>query len=263
MSEELQILVEEDEITEDRIDKYVDVSHLKELKITSQVFLRVNSFNISDEPDFSELTEDQFYSFFEKNTNEVITKKLNDLNIVEDFRSSMSQLYTHNKNKNRIFVFFLPTSDMKAGVGIDVVKNFCKLVVLLGCNEGLMISEKPLTSKSRELLESSNVKGFCSDDVYNVISYTDDTFVNVVDHCLSPEVLHIYSAEEWEKFSEENHISSKELPKMLNTDPIAKFFRARVGDVVKMKRKTGTQNTLVNHQIVYRAVGYNTVKERK
>ena len=39
--------------------------------------------------------------------------------------------------------------------------NFCKLIILTGCNEGVLITEKSLTPKSKEHLESSNIKNDC------------------------------------------------------------------------------------------------------
>ena len=49
---------------------------------------------------------------------------------------------------------------------------------------------------------------------------------------------------------------------MLISDPISKFYRARVGDVVMMKRKTGNRDTLINEQIVYRTVVYGVNKKK-
>ena len=237
-----------------------DVPTLKNLKKTCQSFLRVNSF-VLDEPNFSEMTDDQFGEYFEENSNREVMKRLSDSNFQETFRSTMSNVYTHENGKNRIFVFFLPESDLKGGVGLDVVKNFCRLVVLLGCNEGMMISERDLTTRSRELLESSNIKKFSGEDVYNVISYTDDTFIDQADHCLNPKILKIYSGEEVTEFEESEKMSSRELPRIFSSDPLSKFYRARVGDIIKMIRKTGTRNTLINEQLVYRLVVYPTFKK--
>ena len=240
--------------------KIFDVSTLKNLKKTSQSFLGVNGFRLS-EPDFEEMTSDQFVEYFEKNSNPEVMRRLADANFQETFRSTMSNIYTHENGKNKIFVFFLPESELKGGVGLDIVKNFCRLVVLLDCNEGMMISERDLTTRSKELLESSNIKKFSGEDVYNVISYTDESFIDQADHCLNPKVLKIYSGKEVTEFEEQERISSRELPRIFSSDPIAKFYRAKVGDIIKMIRKTGTRNTLINEQLVYRLVVYPTFKK--
>jgi DNA-directed RNA polymerase subunit H (RpoH/RPB5) len=48
---------------------------------------------------------------------------------------------------------------------------------------------------------------------------------------------------------------------MFINDPISKFYRARVGDVIMMKRKTGTTSTLIKEEITYRKVVYAISKE--
>ena len=257
--EDLEILVEAKPEEQD-FKPYINVEHLKGIKETSQIFLRENDFDISHEPDFSDLTEEQFIKYIENNKNELFVEKFKDL-FEENFRSIMSNIYKHNKKDHRILIFFLPTSEARANVGVDTVKNFCKLIILLGCNEGVMISEKQLTSRSREELESSNIKNHCTENVYNVISYVDEMFINIVDHCLSPKVLKIYSGKEVEKFEEENKVDSKFFPRMFINDPVAKFYRARVGDVIMMKRKTGTTTTIIREQITYRKVVYAISKE--
>lgn len=258
----LKILVDVKE-TEQSVTEKIDTEHLFEIRKTSQIFAKVNNFDVSDEPDFEDLTEEQFIKYVEQNTNPEIMEKINSVNFEENFRSSMSRIYKHKENKNRIFIFFLPTLENKVNVGIDIVKNFCKLVVYLGCNEGVIISEKPLTAPARRILESSNIKDVCHENIYNIISYVDEKFINIVDHCFSPKVLDILSGERLEAFEKDNNISRKEFPRILITDPIAKFYRAKVGDVIMMKRKTGTMDTLVSEQIVYRVVIYCLNKESK
>ena len=258
----LKILVDVKEAEQKATNK-IDIDHLFEIKKTSQSFLKVNGFDISSEPDFHDLTSEQFVEFIEKTIDMEVMEKINSVNFEEDFRSSMSKIYHHTKNNNKILMFFLPTPESKSTVGVDVVKNFCKLIVYLDCNEGVIISEKSFSSGARKNLEASNIKNFCQENIYNVISYIDEKFINIVDHCLSPKVLKIYSGEELEKFEKENNVSRKEFPRILITDPIAKFHRARVGNVIEMVRKTGTMDTLVNEQLVYRLVIYSLNKSTK
>lgn len=72
---DLQILEEIENVEETFGFQNFEIDALKNLKETSQVFLRVNDFDLGKEPDFREYTEDQFISFFEKNSNEEILKK--------------------------------------------------------------------------------------------------------------------------------------------------------------------------------------------
>jgi DNA-directed RNA polymerase subunit H (RpoH/RPB5) len=243
-------------------DSEVDVPSLQRLKDTVNVFLRVNDFDISEEPDFRSFTEEEFIKYCQNSTDQEIISRFDELNIEENFRSSLSRRYTSTKKpENKIFIFFLPTSRQRTKVGVDAIKLFCRLVVLLGCNEGVIISEQSLSPSALEQLESSNVKSFCRENIYNIISYRDDMFINIVEHCLSPKVLQIYTGDEIEKFQKEENLNCRDFPKMMASDPIAKFYRAKPGDVIKMKRKTGNRDTLINEQIVFRIVK-QTVKKK-
>jgi DNA-directed RNA polymerase subunit H (RpoH/RPB5) len=243
--------------------EYTDTSGLKIIKEISQDFLLENNYDLGKEPLFKDYTEEEFIKHIEKNQDPDIMKKFNESNIVENFRSSMSNIYIEKKTKTKMFIFFLPTSSLSSSVGIDVVKKFSKLVLIFGCNEGVLISEKPLTSKSKEILEYSNTSGEDRENVYNIISYVDDEFFNITDHCLSPKILKIYSGKELEEFVEKENIDPKNLPRITINDPIVKFYRARIGDVIKMKRKTGISGSLINEQIVYRFVIHTQFKNKK
>lgn len=257
--EGLEVLVETPVEQQEEYTPYLDVEHLKGIKETSQVFLKENGYLLK-EPDFSDMTEEQFIRYIKSHFNDFLVNKFKDI-FEENFRSIMSNIYHHSSSDRKILIFFLPTSENRANVGIETVKNFCKLIILTGCNEGVLITEKSLTPKSKEHLESSNIKNDCRENVYNVISYLDEKFINIVDHCLSPKVLKIYSGEELKKFEEENKVDTKFFPRMFTTDPVAKFYCAKPGDVIMMKRKTGTINTLVKEQIIYRKVVYEISKE--
>jgi len=259
--EGLEVLVEVPIEEQEEYTPYLNVEHLKGLKETSQVFLKENGY-IVEEPDFTEMTEEQFIRYIKSHSNDFLVKKFKDI-FEENFRSIMSNIYKHRDSDRTMLIFFLPTSENRANVGIETVKNFCKLIIMSGCNEGVLITEKSLTPKSKEQLESSNVKNDCRNNVYNVISYLDEKFINIVDHCLSPKILKIYSGKELEKFEKENKVDSKFFPRMFTTDPVAKFYCAKPGDVIMMKRKTGTTNTLIREQIVYRKVFYEVGKDVK
>ena len=261
--EGLEILQEIKNVEEEIGFQNYQIDALKNLKETSQVFLRVNNFSLGEEPDFREYTEDQFIEYFETNTNSEILEKFDQLNIRQEFRSNMSQVYKSNTNNSKILIYFLPSAQKKAGV--DTVKSFCKLVVLLGCNEGVIISETELTTKAMEELDCSNVSSTKAEGetIYNSISYVDDAFINIVDHCLSPKVLKIYSGSELEEFLKKNNLMGKELPRILVNDPVSKFYRAKIGDVSMMERKTGIKDSIINQQLTYRMVVHSVSKQKK
>ncbi|MFQ5975551.1 MAG: DNA-directed RNA polymerase subunit H [Candidatus Hydrothermarchaeales archaeon] len=71
----------------------------------------------------------------------------------------------------------------------------------------------------------------------------------ILDHVLVPEH-EILSDKEEEKLLERHNISKGQLPKILITDSVIKKINAKVGDVVKITRKSQT----AGKSMVYRVV---------
>ena len=241
---------------------YTDIESLKDKKETSQKFLQVNDY-VLDEPDFREFSIDEFIEWTEKNTNKEIIKKFNEHNIKLDFRSSMSNIYTSRDGKSKIFVMFLSSYGALSSVGIQDVNKFLQLVLMFGCNEGIMISEKSLTPKAKEKFYNFDSFDVPRENIHSTVHYDDSNFINITDHCLTPEIIKIYSGKELEDFLKKEKMTVYEFPKITMDDPIVKFYRAKLGNVIKMKRKTGTENSMMKEQLTYRTVVHTQYKNKK
>jgi len=250
---------EEEGIEEETSKIFVDLASLQGLKEVSQKFLEVNNFDLSHEPLVEDMKEEEFLRFIEKGVSEEVSEKISELGITETLRNNMSQVYNHKRKKTRIFIYFL---DKQGSVGLDSYKEFSKLLVKLNCNEGVLVSENPLTSPAMNSLKGANIPSSL-ENVYNLISYTDDEFIDLTSHCLTPEVLEIYREDEVEIFLKKYNLKLSQLPRMTVEDPICKFYRGKVGNIFKMKRKTGTQGTMIDEQITFRVVVHVSQKPKK
>ena len=235
-----------------------DIDKLKMLKQVSQKFLDINDFDISDEPNFEEMSSDQFIEYMEtKNKNNLVINKLDELNIDITFRSSMSKYYKHKTlENNNIFIFFLPEDNRSSNsVSFTDFKKFITLVFKLDCREGLLISKKDLSPISLKQVRQCNISPGNCDNIYNIISYKDDDFVDLTKHAFVPEVLKVYrSGEETDKFGKENKINNNKLPRQLMDDPLTKFYRGKVGDIFKLRRKNISKFNILDEQLIYRVV---------
>jgi len=72
---------------------------------------------------------------------------------------------------------------------------------------------------------------------------------NILNHVLVPKHK-ILSEEEKEKLLTELNISPKQLPKISVNDPAAKAIGAKVGDIVKIIRKSQTAGTAIYYRLV-------------
>ena len=267
MSDRLFLFQDEEngyETVSDKIifDRNNDTEVLQQLKITSQNFLRVNDFDLGEEPNFEDYSNKQFLSYIEKSSrdNYDVIKKIEDTNTEINFRATLSRVYNHKKSPSgdKIFVLFLPDDSKKDSTGIDKIKNFITMILRLGCNEGLLISRKKLSSKSVEYVKYCNLFNGSGGNVFTLNTYSDDKFINILNHSFVPEVLKVFrTKEEQEEFGMKESITIQKLPRMTIDDPLVKFYRGKKGDIFKIKREIRTEASLLSYQIIYKIVfGY-------
>jgi hypothetical protein len=230
-----------------------DSDFLQKLKITTNVFLKINGFTVR-EPDFNKFSTKEFVEWVEKkNTidSDIITS-MEKVRLEINFRTLLSDVYTEEKKPgNKILVFFLSNFREKS-IGIDVIKNIIGLMILMDCRELLIISPKELTPRAREYINSNAIG---EEDNYTITSYNDDNFVNVIDHCFTPHVIKVYrTTKEIEDFAREENINIKALPRMFSYDPLVKFYRGKYGNIFMLRRKMISGNLLLDDQIVYKRV---------
>lgn len=242
-----------------------DIEKLKKLKEVAQKFLLVNDYDISMEPNFEDLSLDQFIEYIQKQAeNKLMVTKFDELNIDTTFRSLMSNYYTHKESGNRIFIFFLP-DDKRSSNSISIAdfKKFITLIFKLDCREGMLISNKDLSSKSKDQVRKCNIKSIDCQNIYNIITYKDDDFVDITSHAFVPEVIAIYrDGKESKKFSEDHSINITKLSRILMNEPLAKFYRGKVGDIFALRRKNMAKKTLLDEQIVYKIIYPSLVNKK-
>ena len=118
---------------------------------------------------------------------------------------------------------------------IDMYKNDYKFLIVQSIN-----------IKNTDLLNKIN----------NLEIFTiDELLVNIIDHHLVPKH-RLLNNNEKDKFLEEYDIKSKNLPRIYVTDPIARYYNAKIGDIMEIERYTPNSGksiiyrTVVNGQIV-------------
>ena len=76
-----------------------------------------------------------------------------------------------------------------------------------------------------------------------------DVVINVIEHYLQPE-FKLLNNEEKDKFNIEYDLKNKDFPRMYNTDPIARYYNAKSGDIFEIKRFS----PISGYSVIYRLV---------
>ena len=247
-----------------------DTEYNKGLKERSQSFLRVNDFDFGKEKIVKDMDEEEFLKSIEAHDfNEAtLFEKISSVNININFRSMMSNVYTNKHNPNlKILVLFLPSDKGKNGtIGKEIIRKFITLLLKLDCLEGLLISHKDLSSCAKEQIANCNINPGSCENIYKITSYTDDTFVDLVNHSFVPKIVKIFRGEEEvAKFAEENNVRPKDLmklPKLRQDDAMVKFFRGNYGDIFKLVRQNINDKSLLKDQIIFRIVTTGVQKKK-
>lgn len=81
----------------------------------------------------------------------------------------------------------------------------------------------------------------------------DDLMINLIEHDLVPKHI-LLSQEEGKITCEKYNCKKKNLPKMLISDPVAKYYNAKVGDIFKIIRPSETAGFVPSYRLVVKGV---------
>lgn len=73
--------------------------------------------------------------------------------------------------------------------------------------------------------------------------------VDILKHMLVPSHEVLSSAEK-KDLLEKLKINKEDLPKIYSSDPVFKHIKAKIGDVIKIERKSQTAGTIVYYRLV-------------
>lgn len=221
---------------------------------TLNSFLRVNGYNTNRS--YEGMSEREFFAAVQEDfrKNEIF-KPISEMNI-DDNRVQFSSIYTKVDNPDeKICVCFFSTLKTTEKINnIDVIKLFLQMVFKIkNCNTAVIITDGDLSPAASKRLSNVNITSRSKGE-YHVKHFTDKTFIDIVSNYFTPNVLHVYRDSEVTQFADENNVVPSQLPKILVTDPLSRFYMCKLGDVMKIERDTGVEGNILSSQIVYRYV---------
>lgn len=244
---------------DDILNSISDKSILERIKNTSFSFLEVNNYEYQEEKNhidsigFDAYLEEQ--SPVLNNIEDDPSFKLHyKRKIFNNIRSNMSNIYSKKDDKDSKILFFfssLPPNN-------STLKFLCCLLIKLECKEAVILNEKTPSPSFIKSCEKLNSSSNISEDVFNIIPYTDNKFIDISNHVYSPKILEIYRNSSVDEFLIKNNIKNKYIfPRILISDPLVKFYKCKKGDIIKFERESGIRDSLIDKEIFYRIVSNN------
>lgn len=208
-------------------------SQLFEIKKNQIKMVRRREYDIGDEVNILNYTVEQFIEIYV--TYAKAEKK--------SLRNVLSNLY-ENKEGEKIYVYFADTKNSKQ-LGIEIIEDFLSNMHHYKTRNGIIITPIPLSPASKKKIKSLSA--------YNIYTFTENEMsYDPIEHYLTPEHIPL-KVDEQREFLERNNISIDQLPIILTTDIISRYYGFQTGQVIKINR-TNLYDTIIQNSIAYRVV---------
>ncbi|XP_004513010.1 DNA-directed RNA polymerases II and IV subunit 5A-like [Cicer arietinum] len=145
-----------------------------------------------------------------------------------------------DKSSDQIYVFFCDD----AKVSVRVVRSFFNRMTTDNVGRGIIVCQSQLTGPAR------NALGEISSSKHRIeIFLEDELLVNVTHHELVPEH-QVLTDNEKKALLQKYTVKETQLPRILMTDPVARYFGLKRGQVVRIIRKSETAGRYVTYRFV-------------
>ena len=139
---------------------------------------------------------------------------------------------------NKIFVKYLTTSKIRNQIIVNTIDEIYESDILEN-NDVLVIITKDKATYQGTLEEHIN-RIFYKDGIFAQVLWLNSLLFNITEHDLVPKY-RIMTIEEKKALMEKFYLDDeKNLPKILVTDPVAKFYGVRIGDLCEIEYNNET-----------------------
>jgi len=211
-------------VTDEEIAKLEKITKL--FRIRRTVWQMLNDRGYSVDENEMNMTKQQFIDRFGMNL------KREDLFIQVENRDDAS---------DRIFVSF---PEVSKKVGCSVLKETVGRMQTLNVSRAILVIEQGLTPQAKQVISEAAKN-------YRIETFQDsELLVNISQHKLVPKH-EVLTANEVRELLKKYKVINAQLPRMLVTDPIARYFGLKIGQVVRIHRPSETAGTYITYRCVF------------
>jgi DNA-directed RNA polymerase I, II, and III subunit RPABC1 len=155
-------------------------------------------------------------------------------------RTDLSILVAHNDDPtDQMFVFF--PEDAK--VGIKTIKQYCQRMQEENISRAIIVVQQGMTPSAKQSLVDMAPK-------YILEMFLEaELMINITEHELVPEHV-VMTPEEKKELLQRYKLKEHQLPRIQQSDPVARYFGLKRGQVVRIIRPSETAGRYVTYRMV-------------
>ncbi len=129
--------------------------------------------------------------------------------------------------------------DEEGSVGVAIVRDMVKVLKKDKATKGILVSDSAFTSYAKKEAKKANI------DLFNA----DRLKISMLDHEMIPKH-EILSTNDTKKVLENYNIIKEQLPKIKLQDPVVRLIGAKMGQVLRITRKSPTAERATYYRLV-------------
>jgi DNA-directed RNA polymerase I, II, and III subunit RPABC1 len=154
-------------------------------------------------------------------------------------RNDLTILAEHETDAEDQLFVFLPDDDK---VGVKTIKQYCEMMKEAGVSHAILVVKQGVTPFAKTALQEMA-------STYLIEHFRDaELLVDVTEHRLVPAHA-LLSPEDRQALLDRYKLRAEQLPRIQRTDPVARYYGLKVGDVVKIVRPSETAGRYVTYRV--------------
>ncbi|KAK9720630.1 DNA-directed RNA polymerases II 24 kDa polypeptide (RNA polymerase II subunit 5) [Basidiobolus ranarum] len=154
-------------------------------------------------------------------------------------RNSLTFLVQKKDDPSDQLLVFFPE---EKSVGVKPIRKYCERMVTQGIPKGVIVYQGTMTSSANKVIDQMSAK-------YNLESFHEsELLVNITEHQLVP--IHVVLApEEKRTLLQRYRLKETQLPRIQPSDPVARYYGLKRGQVVKIIRPSETAGRYLTYRL--------------
>ena len=154
-------------------------------------------------------------------------------------RNDLTILAEHETDAEDQLFVFLPDDDK---VGVKTIKQYCEMMKEASVSHAILVVKQGVTPFAKTALQEMA-------STYLIEHFRDaELLVDATEHRLVPAHA-LLSPEDRQALLDRYKLRAEQLPRIQRTDPVARYYGLKVGDVVKIVRPSETAGRYVTYRV--------------